>query len=117
VRARPRQNVLRAKAAEGVLRQSIVAVDEGEELAGRGGDARVAGVAEAMVGLADEPDPVVAVGETPRDQWAGVGRAVVHDHHLEIVDALVEHRIQAVGEVFLDVVRRDDHADSCHPRG
>jgi hypothetical protein len=53
---------------------------------------------------------VVAVREPPCDQGAGVGRDVVDHHGLEVVDALVERRIQAIGEVLLDVAGGDDHA-------
>ncbi len=101
---------------ERVGRQLVVAVHEREVVAGRGLDAGVAGVAEAVVGLAHEPQPRVALGVALGDRRAPVGGAVVDHHHLEVADGLAGQRQQAFVEIRLDVVDRHDDADPRHPR-
>jgi hypothetical protein len=99
---------------ERVGRQPVVAVHEREELAGRRLQAAVAGVAEAVVRLADQPQPRIALGMACGDRRAAVGGAVVDHHDLEVAEALRAQREQAVVEVALDVVDRDDDADPRH---
>jgi hypothetical protein len=76
--------------------------------------ARVARAAEPAVGLADEPEAAVAVGVALGDRGAAVGRAVVDEDRLEVVDARAGQRVEAVRQVPLDLVDRHDDAQPGH---
>jgi hypothetical protein len=88
VRAGPVQR--RQQAAEGAGRQLVVGVEEEEELAARDRDRGVARVAEPGVVLALEPEARVVRRVAMRDPAARVGRAVVDQDRLEVMQPLRE---------------------------
>src|SRR5690606_5147712 len=94
----------------GVRRNDVVTVDEHEIVAGGVRDPRVAGRAQASIGLPDETETGVGVGELLSDGRAVVGRTVIHHDHFEIAVVLVRNRRQTLTEVRSDVI--DRHYDA-----
>jgi hypothetical protein len=79
-------------------------------------DPGVAGVAQAGVGLAHEPQAIVEGRVALGDRAAAVRGAVVDEDRLE-VDLLRAQRVEALLQVRLHVVDGDDDADARHVRG
>jgi len=98
----------------GVAHHDVVAVDERDVVAACVLGARVAGVPETTVGLLDEVESLVALGEPPGDAGTGVSGPVVDHHDVELAVGLLRERLEAVGEVALDVVDGDDDAEQRH---
>ena len=98
----------------GLGRDDVVGVGEREQLAGGGGDAGVARVAEARVGLADRRKR----GSRSAKRSAISALASVEPSSTMTIsrsdDGLRGQRPQAVREVRLDVVDRHDDADPRH---
>ncbi len=94
-----------------VRRYDVVGVDEAEQVAGGMTESLVAGRAETLVGGVDDPDALVAgrhgLGQVARS----VVRAVVDDDDLQPVVPLRQEAVEALHDVPLDVVDRDDDAD------
>lgn len=93
-----------------VLGNDVVAVDEGEELTVRMHRAQsgVAGVAGTVGLLTDEPEPRVVGAELGRDPGRVVGGAVVDEDHLEVAERLARDGLQALAEVRLNILKRDN---------
>ena len=89
----------------------VVGVGEREQVAGRVADALVARRAEALVGGVDDADPFVAGGHGLGEVARPVGGAVVDDDHLEAAVSLRQQALEALHDVRLHVVDRDDDAD------
>ena len=83
-----------------------VRVDVGDDLAGGGLQARVAGARQAAVLGADQAEAVLA-----GDLVGRVGRAVVDDDHLVVRVLEVAQAVEAAAQRLLAVVRADDHRD------
>ncbi len=94
-----------------VPRYDVVGVDEAEQVAGGMADTLVAGRAETLVGGVDDEDALVAgrhgLGQVARS----VVRAVVDDDDLQPAVPLRQQAVEALHDVRLDVVDRDDDAD------
>ncbi len=92
--------------------EGVVAVQEHQVVAGRAGHARVAGRAQADVGRQmHRPHPRVLGRELVDHSSAGVGRAVVHGDQFEIRVRLGQHRLQALAQIRLNLVRGDNDTE------
>src|SRR6185437_13101485 len=92
--------------------QDVVVVEEHYEVDGGVGQRRceagVSGAGDVAVGLGDDIDARVAVGEALGDGGGGVGRAVVDDGQGPVVDGLAQDAVDGVGEEARGVVCGDD---------
>ena len=77
----------------------------------------VSGSAGSGVLLPDHLHSVILLGVLGQDGGAFIGGAVVHTDHLEVGIALAQHAVQALPQVLLDVVHRDNHRNftQSHP--
>ena len=91
-------------------RDGVVGVDERQELAARVLDPEVAGDALPGVGLLEERDAAVVLGDPVNDVAGAVGRTVVDHDDLEVVQRRGQQAVEALPDVGLDVVGRHDHA-------
>ena len=100
--------------AEHVGGNVVVTVDEDQILALRGLDADVARLAHAAVRLVDGADALrVRRSIAVADRAAlAVGRAVVDEDDLVVFKILRQHGVDALGQVVLDVVDRDDNTEN-----
>lgn len=101
---------------ERTLRQGVVTVQEQDVVALRPFHPGVARASQPHVlGEVHHVDarvvPRVLVEDGPRT----VRRAVVHCDELEVHVVLAEHRIEALGQVALHLVHRDDEGEPGHP--
>ena len=94
--------------------QPVVAVHKGEVFARGGLDAGVARAGQATVRLVDDLHPGIGGGVFVADGAAPVGRAVVHQDHLEVGKGLGQDRIHTAAQIALHVIYRDDHTDLWH---
>ena len=101
------------KNAEHVGGDVVVTVDEDQVLALRRLDADVARLAHAAVRLVDGADAFrVRRGIAVTDRAAlAVGRAVVDEDDLIVGEILRQCGVDALGQVVLDVVDRDDNTE------
>jgi hypothetical protein len=95
----------------GVAGEDVVGVQERQVGAGGVPGAGVAGRAEALVLLLDQPEPPVPGGELLGDRDTAVRRAVVHHDHFEVPQRLLLQRLQTGLQVALDVVEGHDDAE------
>ena len=94
--------------------QRVIAVEEHDVRRPRGVDAHVAraGAAAAVLGQRHQTHPVWMLRREPRGDLAGaVGGGVVDDDDLEVVQRLVEHRLDGGRQPVSVVVRDDDDGD------
>ena len=101
-----------------VAGQHVVAVEERDVVAGRQGDA---GVPRPAAATTVDVEPVVAdarvhCGEGGRHLWCLVGRAVVHDHDLEVAERLFRRRAHRRREMPRVVEADDDDGNRGHAR-
>ena len=96
------QQVVVAYAAHKLVQRScadvVIAVNECEVVTLRLADARVAGTAQAAVGLVDDLDARVFPCPFLTELRAGVGRAVIDQHHFEVAERLTHNALQAAPE-------------------
>ena len=86
----------------------VVAVEEDDVLAGRVTNAEVPRRAWALVRLGQNAD---AISESLEHRDRVVGRAVVDDHHLVVVEGLGEHRLQRPRDQVGAIEDGDDHRE------
>ena len=91
-----------------ILVHPVVGIDEEQVTTPGRFDADIAGRTDPAVGFADDPDAVVAVGIAVADCRRGVAAAVVHQQQLEVGEPLGKQAVQALGQVSLHVIDRDD---------
>lgn len=100
---------------QGARGEGVVAVEEDQIVAGRPGQARVAGRPQAeVVRQVHGGDPGVAGGVVVDDRTAGVRGGVVDHDQFEIRVRLGQDRVQTLLEVRLDLVRGHDDAEPGH---
>ncbi len=101
-----------------VLGNDVVAVREDEELAVRvhGVQPRVPGVPGPLGVLTDQAEARIAGAELLRYGCGPVGRTVVDHDDLEVPERLAGDGLQALVEVGLNVLERDDDTQT-RPRG
>jgi hypothetical protein len=59
--------------------------------------------------MSQQTHPAVPTRDLKGDLHGAVVRAVVDDKHLQIPQGLIQHRTDALGDVFLGVVKRYDN--------
>ena len=97
---------------ESLWRDLVVGVQRQDVAATGGSDAGVQSAREVLIlGIVDDPEPVVAGGITVGYLAAVVGGGVVHDDALPVAHRLGGHRIQRLGEISSKVVGRHDDRD------
>jgi hypothetical protein len=95
--------------------EGVVAVQEEEVVAPGVRHAVVAGIARpAVLRKVQRPYARVPGGVLVDEVAARVRRTVVHRDHFEVVEGLGQHRVQALLQVFLDLVGGHDHAEPGH---
>ncbi len=100
---------------QGVRGEGVVAVEEDQVVAARPLHPGVAGGAEALVlGQVHGAYARVAGRELVEDRAAGVRRAVVDRDQFEIRIGLRQHRLQALVQIRLNLVRGDDDTEPGH---
>ena len=118
---RAEANDVAAEAGDGVGKNTehvggdvVVTVDEDQVLALRRLNADVARLAHTAVRLVDGADALrVRRGIAVADRAAlAVGRAVVDEDDLVVFKILRQHGVDALGQVVLDVVDRDDNTEN-----
>src|SRR5271166_1447372 len=87
----------------------IVVIEETNELATRMPKARVARAGLTAILLLDINNPI-AIRFQNNFQRGCVGRSIVYEENLEILEGLPEHGINSVSNVSCRHVGRDDHA-------
>ena len=99
------------KVGEEMSGDSVVGVNEGDELAAAGGEAGVAGAGKTLVGLMEDAGTGVAGSEAVADVAADVGGAVVHEDDLEMGIGLGPDGEKAALDGFGGIVNGDDDRD------
>ena len=99
----------RKLAGKSVRVPSIIRIEKGHPAAPRCTDAHISRGRHAGIGLADQAEPRILYG---CDGLASrVGRTIVHDDHLEILERLSKDRADGAMHISGFVLQRDDHAD------
>src|SRR3954464_2954401 len=74
----------------------------------------VSSARDTAVLLAQHSNAPIAARVSRRDVKGRIGRPVVDDDQFEIVKRLTEHRLDRIGKIGFDLVRRRDYADGWH---
>ena len=94
----------------------VVGVAVADEAAARANEAGVARATATAVGLAEMDDGGMVTRVTRADRCGTVSRAVVDHNDLDVRQGLLQQRIEAARQTFLDVVGGHDHADDWQAR-
>ena len=92
------------------MSSAVVAVDEGDDGAGGDVETGIAGVAESAVLLVDDPHAGVTGRPLVAQVGARIGRTIVDEDDLHVVDRLAEDALHTAVEGGLDTVDGDDDA-------
>ncbi len=87
----------------------IVAVDEGDVVAGGVANAGVAGAGRTAVFLVDDADAIV--DELLADFDAAIGRGIINNNDLEIAIGLCEDGLDRCSDILLNAMHRDNHGN------
>ena len=97
----------------GIGSQFVVAVYEGDIVTLCPLDAEVAGIGESAVLLLPVFYVLVCSGILLSDDSATVGRTIVDEKYLDIVESLYSHAVNTSSQHLFHIVYRDDYAQ-CH---
>ena len=93
-----------------LLRQNIVGIEKENIRRASGSETRIPRGAHAAVFLTNNDQPVVR--DSRRHAGRRVGRAVIHDDELEVLEALAKDAVQRLLDKLFGIVGRDNDRHS-----
>ena len=92
----------------GVGLDPVVGIDEGDPLAARCGDAGVSRSRQPAVRAVQDNDARVGCRQLVAHRRTGIGRTVVHQHHLHLLHLLAKHTLDTAPQRCLDPIDGND---------
>ena len=89
----------------------VIAVQERDVFSAHLVQAEIARRGKTSIFGMKNTDSFILPGILVADAPASIGGAIIDDEDFQMTVALVDHAVQALGEIGPDVVDRDDHRD------